>query len=175
MFNTVRAGAPNLSRVVADPGATDFRADARIDIEWLPYVSTIGLFQGQYSWKPLLSYEEFTVGNLTIGRGYDPSVISGHTGVGASGEIHFGPFPNLQSVPLLGTSSIYGFFDVATVWNRSAGGTDRSLRSVGGGVVLQLAQRVQADVYYAHPLDKISEGIGNPPPGRVQFDVTVNF
>src|SRR5438874_6614570 len=72
MFDTVRAGAPHLSRVQGDPGATDIRADARIDIEWLPYVSTIGLFQGQYSWHPLLSYEEFTVGNLTIGRGYDP-------------------------------------------------------------------------------------------------------
>lgn len=175
MFDTVRAGAPHLSRVQGDPGALDFRADARIDIEWLPYVSTIGLFQGQYSWKPLLAYEEFTVGNLTIGRGYDPSVVSGHTGVGAAGEIHIGPFPNFSSIPLLGTSSIYGFFDVATVWNQSAGGTDRSLRSVGGGIVVQLAQRVQADVFYAHPLDKITEGIGNPPPSRVQFNVTVSF
>lgn len=175
MFGTVRAGAQHLSRAAGDPGAADYRADARLDIDWLPYVSTVGLFQGQYSSRPLLSYEEFTVGNLTIGRGYDPSVISGHTGVGGSGEIHFGPFPNFRSVPLLGNISVYGFFDDATVWNRSAGGTDRSLRSVGGGVVVQLADRVQADVFYAHPLNKISEGIGNPPPSRVQFNVTANF
>jgi hemolysin activation/secretion protein len=175
MFDTVHAGAPHLSRAVGDPGATDFRGDARIDIDWLPYVSTVGIVQGQYSWRPLLAYEEFTVGNLTIGRGYDPSVLSGHTGVGESGEIHFGPLPNFQSVPLLGAASLYGFFDDATVWNRSAGGTDRSLRSVGGGVMVQLAQRVQADVFYAHPLDKISGGIGKPPPSRVQFNVTANF
>lgn len=175
MFNTVRAGAPHLSRAVGDPGAADFRGDARIDIQWFPYVSTVGIVQGQYSWRPLLTYEEFSVGNLTIGRGYDPSVLSGHTGVGESAEIHFGPLPNFQSVPLLSTASIYGFFDDATVWNRSAGGVDRSLRSVGGGAVLQLAQRVQVDVFYAHPLDKLSEGFGKPPPGRVQFDVTVNF
>jgi hemolysin activation/secretion protein len=174
MFDTVRAGAQHLSRVQGDPAATDFRADARIDIDWLPYVSTIGLFQAQYSWKPLLAYEEFSVGNLTIGRGYDPSIVSGHTGVGASGEIHFGPFPNF-GIPLLGATSVYGFFDVATVWNRNAGGIDRTLRSVGGGIVVQLAQRVQADVFYAHPLDRISEGLGNPPPSRVQFSVTVNF
>ena len=40
---------------------------------------------------------------------------------------------------------------------------------------LEQAQRIQADVYYAHPLDKISEGLGNPPPSRVQFNVTVNL
>lgn len=175
MFDTVHAGAQHLSRVQGDPGAVDYRGDARVDIEWLPYVSTIGLFQGQYSSRPLLSYEEFTVGNLTIGRGYDPSVVSGHTGVGASGEIHFGPFPNFRAVPFLGSTSVYGFFDDATVWNRSAGGVDRSLRSVGGGVVLQLAERLQADVFYAHPLNKVSEGIGKPPPSRVQFNVTANF
>ncbi|MDE2474417.1 MAG: ShlB/FhaC/HecB family hemolysin secretion/activation protein, partial [Alphaproteobacteria bacterium] len=113
MFDTVHAGASHLSRVAGDPGATEFRGDARIAINWLPYVSTIGIIQGQYSWQPLLTYEEFTLGNLTIGRGYDPSVLSGHTGVGGSAEIHFGPLPNFQSVPLLGTGSIYGFFDDA--------------------------------------------------------------
>ena len=28
--------------------------------------------RAQYAWKPLLSFEEFSAGNYTVGRGYDP-------------------------------------------------------------------------------------------------------
>lgn len=31
--------------------------------------------EGQYSAKPLLSFEKYAVGNHTIGRGYDPATV----------------------------------------------------------------------------------------------------
>ena len=44
----------------------------------------------QYAWKPLLSFEEFSAGNYTVGRGYDPGALLGDRGFGTQAEIRFG-------------------------------------------------------------------------------------
>ena len=44
----------------------------------------------QYSGRALLSYEEFSGGNYTIGRGYDPGAIIGDSGVGFQAEVRLG-------------------------------------------------------------------------------------
>ena len=36
---------------------------------------------------PLLAFEEFTAGNYTVGRGYDPATLSGDSGVGVTAEL----------------------------------------------------------------------------------------
>ena len=36
---------------------------------------------------PLLSFEEYTAGNYTIGRGYDPAIVSGDSGAGVAVEL----------------------------------------------------------------------------------------
>ncbi|MFL6763913.1 MAG: ShlB/FhaC/HecB family hemolysin secretion/activation protein, partial [Sphingomicrobium sp.] len=46
--------------------------------------------RGQYAWKPLLSFEEFSAGNYTVGRGYDPGALLGDSGFGTSAEIRYG-------------------------------------------------------------------------------------
>jgi hemolysin activation/secretion protein len=46
--------------------------------------------RGQYAWKPLLSFEEFSAGNYTVGRGYDPGALLGDRGWGTQAEVRFG-------------------------------------------------------------------------------------
>ena len=46
--------------------------------------------RGQYAWKPLLSFEEFSAGNYTVGRGYDPGALLGDRGWGTQAEIRYG-------------------------------------------------------------------------------------
>ena len=46
--------------------------------------------RAQYAWKPLLSFEQFSAGNYTVGRGYDPGVLLGDEGFGTQAEIRFG-------------------------------------------------------------------------------------
>ena len=46
--------------------------------------------RAQYAWKPLLSFEQFSAGNYTVGRGYDPGVLLGDKGFGTQAELRFG-------------------------------------------------------------------------------------
>ena len=59
----------------------------------------------QYAFDPLLSFEEFTAGNYTVGRGYDPATLAGDSGVGLSAELRgprLNPFKrrNCRSSPM---------------------------------------------------------------------------
>ena len=87
------AGDPDLSRVEGRPDAFEVRSAGSLDVNWLPYLSTHGAYQAQYANAPLLAYEELPVGNLTIGRGYDPAVVSGDNGLEGSFELRLGSFP----------------------------------------------------------------------------------
>lgn len=90
--------------------------------------------RGQYSWKPLLSFEQFSVGNYTVGRGYEPGTLLGDRGWGTQAEIRFG-----STVPKsLGKAALEGyiFWDHARVSNLSrlfVIDEPNDLNSVGGG------------------------------------------
>ena len=109
----------------------------------------------QYAKKALLSFEEFSTGNYTVGRGYDPGILSGDRGVAAAGEIKVGSLiaKTTKSVAVQG----YVFGDAAVVWNRD---TDlrslnpQKLYSAGGGVRLGYGQRINFDLGAAVPLKR---------------------
>ena len=109
----------------------------------------------QYAKKALLSFEEFSTGNYTVGRGYDPGILSGDRGVAAAGEIKVGSLiaKTTKSVAVQG----YVFGDAAVVWNRD---TDlrslnpQKLYSAGGGVRLGYGQRINLDLGAAVPLKR---------------------
>ena len=42
------------------------------------------------SGDPLLSFEEFSAGNYTVGRGYDPGALLGDSGIGFQAELRYG-------------------------------------------------------------------------------------
>jgi hemolysin activation/secretion protein len=107
--------------------------------------------RAQYAFDPLLSFEEFTAGNYTVGRGYDPGVILGDSGIGLSAELR-GPRLKVSDTSEFRIQP-YVFGDVARVWNKGPGGEDH-LSSAGGGLRAGLGDRFQLDATVAVPLER---------------------
>lgn len=108
--------------------------------------------RAQIAFDPLLSFEEFTAGNYTVGRGYDPATLSGDSGVGVLTEIRGPRLMPIKQSRL--TIQPYVFGDAAWVWNKNDGlGADR-LTSAGGGVRAELSDRLRLDTAVAVPLEK---------------------
>src|SRR3546814_1919176 len=67
---------------------------------------------------PLVAYEEFSGGNFTVGRGFDPGTVIGDSGVAVSTEARYGSFipGNSKSFAV----QPFVFFDAAWVWNKDS-------------------------------------------------------
>ena len=161
------------SRIDGDSRAEVVRLDLDATVALNRIFSISGAARGQYARKPLLNYEEFSLGNLTIGRGYDPGANSGDRAIGVRGEVA-ARLP-LRS-PVFDTQ-FFGFYD--TVWltnlDRNATEIDRHLRSYGGGVRMTVANRVQLEGIYAHPQDRALLLDKARPSDRVLLSLTARF
>jgi hemolysin activation/secretion protein len=141
--------------VEADTTAFVARATLFGEYRPAPKFSIAWSARGQYAPHALLGYEEFSAGNFTVGRGYDPGVISGDSGYGASLEGRYGSL-----VPSSNKSfawQFYGFTDASRVWNKDAltiPASAQRLISAGGGVRLAYGERVNLDIGGAFPLRK---------------------
>jgi hemolysin activation/secretion protein len=159
------------SRLEGRPTATVFRYLASGEFRPVPKLTFALAARGQYAWKPLLSFEEFSAGNYTVGRGYDPGILLGDMGFGTQAEIRFGSrVPQSATKP--GVEG-YGFWDHALVRNRDrltvTSGREH-LDSVGGGARIAF-DRFALDAALAIPLTRT--GIDNRRPGpRVLISLT---
>lgn len=103
----------------------------------------------QYAFTPLLSFEEYSAGNYTIGRGYDPGTIIGDSGAGFTAEVRIN---RLQPLPRASLAvQPFLFVDSAWVWNKNTPGDPQNLVSVGGGVRATFADRFRLDLTGAVP------------------------
>ena len=170
-------GQSDLSRIGGRPNGFVVRGGAHLDLFLVDKLSGHLAFSGQYSPTPLLAYEQFAVGNLTVGRGYAPSSLTGDEGVGGSFEARLGPFgpPANWKFRAGWTVSAVTFYDVAAVFSRESGGVDRTVHSAGGGLSLQLTPRGKLDIIYARPFDKTSEFSVAPPSPRLLVSLTTSF
>ncbi len=111
--------------------------------------------RAQYAWKPLLSFEEFSAGNYTVGRGYDPGALLGDRGYGTQAELRVGSRvpANAKAVAIEG----YAFWDHARVKNLDdlveIEGS-RHLNSVGAGARINF-NRFAIDTAFALPLTRV--------------------
>ena len=125
----------------------------------------------QYSRRPLLSFEEFSAGNYTTGRGYDPGTLLGDSGFGTQAELRFG-----SRVPKsAGKAAIegYAFYDQAFVRNRDRLlDLDQSnhLNSVGAGARVSFS-RFALDAAVAIPLTRVGLLDEKPDP-RILINLT---
>jgi len=171
LFDASPIGQVGLSRTEGHPQAWVYRLEGQVDAQPLSWLGAHLSAQGQYSDKPLLSYEQLSLGNLTIGRGYDPSSTSGDRGVALSTELRAGPFsplPWLRVAP-------YAFYDVGYLEDLSLGGDNRRVSSAGGGLRLRVTDRVTLDVAYANPFDKPFKAAASRPSPRVLVNLTAAF
>jgi hemolysin activation/secretion protein len=129
--------------------------------------------RGQYTPDPLLAYDEFAVGNLTIGRGYDPGATAGDRFIGGTAEFRLG-----KPVPITAKDfaiEAVGFYDHVELWNLDTNNFERrrTLRSVGGGVRATWGAHVRMDLVYAKPLDRALAIDTEKPGGRLLLSLTV--
>ena len=119
--------------------------------------------QAQYAWKPLLSFEEFSAGNYTTGRGYDPGTLLGDRGFGTQAELRFG-----SRIPRAGKSAVegYAFWDHALVRNLDrlfiTAGSEH-LDSIGAGARVAF-DRFALDAALAVPLTRVGIDDKRPDP-----------
>lgn len=167
---TVNGALP--SRFDGNSRAWVIRGDLDTELK-LPSVFTIAArAQAQWADKALLNYEEFSLGNLTVGRGYDPGSNSGDRAVGVRSELR----AEVVNSPKLRLEA-FGFGDVVWLTNLDRGSTevDRRLRSVGGGLRAVITNTALVEVTYAKPLDKALRIDGDRPPARVLASLTFQF
>ncbi len=151
--------------VLRGSGVLEFRAAPRVTFWVSP--------RAQYSDDPLLSFEEFSAGNYTAGRGYDPGALVGDSGVGVQAELRFGSTQpaSVNDVALQG----YVFGDHARTWNNRDGlrGSD-SLASAGGGIRVAFGDRARLDVAVAVPLKRLPFATDKPDP-RILISLTTRL
>jgi len=128
----------------------------------------------QYAWKPLLSFEQFSAGNYTIGRGYDPGSLLGDRGWGTQTEIRYGS-RSPASAHKPGFEG-YIFWDHASVHSLDKSfvvAGSNHLNSAGGGLRVSF-ERFALDASLADPLSRI--GIDNRrPPVRFLISLTTRL
>ncbi len=107
----------------------------------------------QYSFDPLLSSEEFSIGGLTYGRGYDPSEFTGDHGFGLAAELRHSWRLNVEGFAF--SAEGYGFLDYGVVWNAGEGEpARRDIVSTGGGVRLFLPENAFVGAEIAIPVGR---------------------
>ena len=165
-------GAPTPSRIEGDPTAFVIRGTGEVDWRPVRNLTLVLAPRAQYAPRALLSYEEFSGGNYTVGRGYDPGAIIGDSGVGMRSEVRVGSLLPRSAGGF--AFQPYAFFDVAEVWNEDAafnGVGGQKLYSAGAGVRATIRDAARLDALVAVPL---KDALGAPSAkGDVRF--LVNF
>ena len=167
----IQANGFTPSRFDGNPEATVVRVDADANWGLGPVFTLVGALRSQWASDALLSYEEFSVGNLNIGRGYDPGANAADSAIGLRAELR-ARLPHNTAFQ----TEAFGFYDNVHIWNKDIGTTenDRTLASWGAGLRFYLPKMV-AEIYYAKPLDKALTIDDKPPEGRIMFSLTTQF
>jgi hemolysin activation/secretion protein len=168
-------GAVPLTRVEGKPDAFLLRANALA--EWRPHkLFTLSAApRAQWANDPLLAYEEFSGGNFTVGRGFDPGTIIGDSGVGVALEARYGSFVPANTKAF--AVQPFAFFDAAWVWNKDTafnGINPQKLYSAGGGMRVAYGDVARLDVTVAVPLNR-GGFLAQKPDPRLLVSLTTQF
>jgi hemolysin activation/secretion protein len=160
------------SRVDGSARAFVFRGGVSAVLGLGRIFSVAGQAQVQWANKPLLSYEEFSLGNLSIGRGYDPGSNSGDRAAGGRLELRAG----LPPVVGLG-AQLFGFYDYVRLRNLDINALERTrgFGSYGGGARVSLPGQLVLEVTYARPRDRLLLLDERRPRDRLLVSLTAQF
>jgi hemolysin activation/secretion protein len=147
-----------LSRAEGDPTAFVARASAYGEFRPSPQLTFSVAPRAQYAPNPLLPFEEFSTGNYTVGRGYDPGALTGDSGIGVQAEVRVG---SLVPRRVDGWAfQPFAFFDAARVWNEDKLSLyprdPQSLYSAGGGLRARWGDPARLDAFLAAPLKSVA-------------------
>lgn len=150
LVNCAAPGAIPISRLNADPQGFLVRGEGEVSLRPTRQTALVARPRFQYSGDRLLPYEQFSGGNFTIGRGYDPGAATGDRGFGVQLEAAYG---SLEPRTANG-SALQGFVfvDNFNAWFVGAPNAN-SLTSAGGGARLNFRRRAYAELMAAVPLE----------------------
>ncbi len=151
-------GDANMTRAGGDPQFTKLEAEIQRLQRVTNDVNLLLAARGQWASDALLSSEEFSVGGINSGRGYDPSEISGDRGVSARAELQWDEPLKFDSKNFVEDYQLFGFYDIGRVWNEDATTSTQkrdSIASVGGGVRFDLPYQIDADLAVAFPMTRV--------------------
>ena len=160
------------SRFDGDAQATIIRGDIDASLRLARGVWLTGSVAGQWSNNALLNLEEFSIGNLTYGRGYNP---------GANGGDRVVAFRIEPRVRLTDTAKwrleMSAFYDNIRLWNldTSTIETGRTIDSLGGGIRIVFDRRIILDVTYAKPLQLALATDQRRASDRILFSLTTKL
>lgn len=163
------------SRIDGNPTATVLRGTAYGEFRPMRRFTVAVGARGQYAKSPLFSFEEFSAGNYTIGRGYGAGTLLGDSGVGLQGELRFGSTVPRSTKSL--SAEPFAFVDQAWAWNENRIGPHiprGELTSVGGGVRASLGDQFRIEATMAVPLDRVGTEDKKPDP-RFLLSVTTRL
>lgn len=140
-------GDAELSPAGSDPQFQSARANVRYDRLLTPDLSLTGKVAGQIGSEDLPSLELFSLGNYTIGRGFDPGAATGDSGV--AGSLELGHRIDLPFEERVSEPEIFGFVEGGHVWRS---GEEDGLASVGLGARARLFDQVDVEATVAVPL-----------------------
>lgn len=171
-LQTAQTDGLSASRPFGDSTSFIARAGANASASLSRQFGARARVEGQWAGNPLLNYDEYSIGNLSIGRGYDPGANSGDRAIGAAFELNANVYAGAKSAV-----QFFGFYDVVQVENLDFGTIDptRTLESIGAGARFSLGNGLQAEVTYAKPLDRALASDAEKPPERLLFSITTKF
>ncbi|MBU3993512.1 MAG: ShlB/FhaC/HecB family hemolysin secretion/activation protein [Alphaproteobacteria bacterium] len=151
LANCLVANTP-ISNIAANPQAALVRGEANLEYRPIRAVTFVLRPRAQYSGSQLLSFEQFTLGNYTVGRGYDPGTVQGDSGLGAALELRFGGLMPRSASGIAFQPYVFG--DAGWAWANDGGLTpERHLVSAGGGVRTRWGDHGDFNLFLAVPLE----------------------
>jgi len=120
-------------------------------------IALYGLIKAQYAFDPVLADEEFNLGSIDFGRGYEPKELSGDDGIGSTIELQY-TRPSSRS--FLDRYQLFGFHDFGAVRqksNRLVPDIENSLASAGIGLRGWLPRGLSVELQVAKPLTRPSQ------------------
>ncbi len=139
------------SRFEGDARAWVVRGDVQGEASLSPLVSLAGTVEAQWADRPLLNIDEYSIGNFTIGRGYDPGANSGDRAIGLRGELRLHPLRSARRIV-----DLFGFYDSVWLWNLDTAAIEdgRRLGSFGAGVRVAVPRLLSFEATYARPQNR---------------------
>lgn len=168
-------GNTDLTRPAGDPQFSKFNFGVQRLQRLTSDLNLLVSASGQLSNNAQLSSEEFGVGGVNVGRGYDASEIVGDDGYSTKVELQWDePFDTGLSA--VEDYEVYSFWDFGKVWNDDAATTDNddSIASAGVGVRASLINNIEGGAAVAVPLTRNVQTMGDTDP-RYYFNLSRRF
>jgi hemolysin activation/secretion protein len=156
-FDATPAEDPFASRFDADGSFTTMQFTASrlqaITDRWGLYLLT----SAQYAFDRVLSDEEFDVGGIDFGRGYNPKELSGDDGIGLTAELQYTKPSQRDWLERWQAFAFYDFGYVRQQANDLLPSASASLASAGAGVRTWFAHDLSLELQVAQPLTRNSQ------------------